>query len=78
MLTDAQYSRLRSECARTGVSLAELIRRALDQQYEQLSDVDRRRLLDSAFGAWAGREEDGAEYVDRIRTGTTRRLSGAR
>lgn len=78
MLTDAQYSRLRDECARTGISLAELIRRALDQQYEPLSDADRLRLLESAFGAWAEREEEGAEYVERIRSGTSRRLSRAR
>lgn len=74
-LTDAQYARLRDESARTGRSLAELIRRALDQQYEPLSDAERVRLLDSAFGAWAGREETGAEYVERVRSGTRRRLA---
>lgn len=76
-LTDAQYDRLREESARTGRSLAELIRRALDEHYEQLSDVERVRLLDSAFGAWSGREETGADYVERIRSGTQRRLERA-
>ncbi|MGH2761764.1 MAG: ribbon-helix-helix protein, CopG family [Thermoleophilaceae bacterium] len=73
-LTDAQYARLRDESARTGRSLAELIRRALDERYAPLSDADRRRLLESAFGAWAERQETGAEYVERIRSGTRRRV----
>ena len=77
-LTDAQYARLRDESARTHASLAELIRRALDRYYNELSDADRRRLLDSAFGAWSEREEDGEQYVERIRSGTRRRLSGSR
>lgn len=76
-LTDAQYARLRDESARTGQSLAELIRRALDARYEPLSDTERLRLLDSAFGAWGEREETGAEYVERVRSGTARRLRRA-
>lgn len=73
-LTDAQYARLRDESTRTGQSLAELIRRALDERYEALSDSERLRLLDSAFSAWGKRAETGAEYVERIRSGTGRRL----
>jgi hypothetical protein len=73
-LTDAQYARLRDESARTGQSLAELIRRALDERYEPLSDGDRLRLLETAFGAWGDRREGGAEYVERVRSGTRRRL----
>ncbi len=74
MLTDAQYARLRRESARTGRSLAELIRRALDDRCEPLSAAERLRLLDSAFGAWGDRDETGAEYVERVRSGTARRL----
>lgn len=74
-LTDAQYARLRDESTRTGQSLAELIRRALDERYQPLSEAERLRLLDSAFGGWAEREETGAEYVERVRSGTRRRLS---
>jgi hypothetical protein len=74
MLTDAQYARLRDESARSGHSLAELIRRALDERYEDVSQAERLRLLDSAFGAWAHRGESGAEFVERVRTGTARRL----
>jgi hypothetical protein len=74
-LTDHQYARLRDESARTGCSLAELIRRALDERYEQPSAAERLGLLDSAFGAWRDREETGAEYVERVRSGTRRRLA---
>jgi hypothetical protein len=73
-LTDAQYARLRAESARSGRSLAELIRRALDERYDVVSKADRLRLLDSAFGAWKGRGEGGAEFVERVRSGTTHRL----
>lgn len=73
-LTDAQYARLREEAARTGRSLAELVRRALDARYGEVSNLDRLRLLDNAFGAWARRDESGAEFVDRVRSGTARRL----
>ncbi len=73
-LTDAQYARLRDESSRSGRSLAELVRRALDERYGTLSDTDRLRLLDSAFGAWADRGESGAELVERVRSGTARRL----
>ncbi len=73
-LTDSQYARLRDESARSGHSLAELVRRALDERYEDVSQAERLRLLDSAFGAWAHRGESGAEFVERVRTGTARRL----
>ena len=73
-LTDSQYARLRDESARSGHSLAELVRRALDERYEDVSQAERLRLLDSAFGAWAHRGEGGAEFVERVRTGTARRL----
>ena len=76
-LTDAQYARLRDESARTGLSLAELVRRTIDEHYGSLADAERLRLLDSAFGAWAGRKETGAEYVERVRSGTRRRLRRA-
>ncbi len=77
MLTEAQHARLREEAQRTGHSLAGLIRRALDERYGALSDPERLRLLDEGFGAWSEREEPGAEYVERIRSGTKRRLRGA-
>lgn len=77
MLTDAQHARLKDESARTGRSLAELIRNALDERYAPLSDGERQRLFDAAYGGWGERTESGAEYVDRIRSGSRRRLSGS-
>ena len=74
-LTDEQYLRLRDESARTGMSLAELIRRALDARYSPISATERLALLDAAFGAWGSTEETGAEFVERVRSGTSRRLS---
>jgi 23S rRNA U2552 (ribose-2'-O)-methylase RlmE/FtsJ len=76
-LTDAQYARLRDESARSGRSLAELVRRALDERYDVVSKADRLRMLDIAFGAWVHRDESGAEFVERVRSGTARRLRSA-
>jgi maltooligosyltrehalose synthase len=76
-LTDSQYARLRQESARSGRSLAEIVRRALDERYDPVSKSDRLRLLDSAFGAWEDRGESGAEFVERVRSGTARRLRSA-
>jgi len=73
-LTDAQYARLREESTESGRSLAELVRRAIDERYEVVSKADRLRLLDLAFGAWASSDESGAEFVERVRSGTARRL----
>jgi hypothetical protein len=73
-LTDAQYASPRDESSSSGHSLAELVRHALDERYGAISKTDRLRLLDSAFGAWADREQSGAEFVDRVRSGTARRL----
>jgi Ribbon-helix-helix protein, copG family len=73
-LTDSQYARLRGESAKSGRSLAELVRRALDELYDPVSKADRPRLLGSAFGAWRDRDESGAEFVERVRSGTARRL----
>jgi len=72
-LTDAQYALLQAESRRTGHSLAELVRQALDQRYGTPSDAERLRLLDAAFGGWTGCDETGEEYVERVRSGTRRR-----
>jgi hypothetical protein len=77
-LTDEQYQRLRDESIETGRSLAALIRLALDERYGGVSHPQRLALLDDAFGAWSGKREGGAEFVERVRTGTARRLGRAR
>jgi hypothetical protein len=74
MLTNEQYALLKEESSRTGRSLAELVRSALDERSGGLSNRERLRLLEDSFGAWRGHEEDGAAFVERVRTGTVRRL----
>jgi predicted CopG family antitoxin len=73
-LTDEQYATLKRESRRTGVSLAELVRRAIVREYSAKRRIDD-RALDESFGAWKDRDFDGAEYVERIRRpGLGRRL----
>ncbi len=65
-LTDAQYARLKRESERTGLGLAELVRRSLSATYRTRS-MARAAALEESFGAWGDRDFDGEEYVDRIR-----------
>lgn len=74
-LHDAQYARLREESARTGLGLAELVRRALVTIYGSGSTLKAKDNLKASFGAWKGREEGGESYVESLRTGMRRRLS---
>ncbi len=71
-LTDAQYDALKRESERTGLGLAELARRALTASYRVPSDDV--TALEASFGAWNAREEDGANYVERLRPGLGHRL----
>jgi hypothetical protein len=62
-LDDAQYQRLRAEAQRTGASLAELIRRAVDARYgEELTVEEKLQILDRTAGAlgeeWGGRKDE--------------------
>ena len=51
-LADRQYERLRQEAERTGASLAELVRRAVDRaDGTDLSLEEKRRLLHETAGA---------------------------
>lgn len=65
-LTDDQYAALKRESGRTGLGLAELVRRALAATY-RTPGGDRSAALDESFGAWADRDFDGEEYVERLR-----------
>ena len=65
-LTDDQYALLKRESKRTGLGLAELIRRAVMRTYGRGKPRDRDGF-DASFGAWKRRDFDGAEYVERIR-----------
>ena len=73
-LSDEQYKRLRAESERTGLGLAELVRRALERTYGTKRHDERIRALERSFGGWAERDEDGAAYVDGLRRGMAQRL----
>lgn len=64
-LSDAQYDALKRESERTGLGLAELVRRALTASYRVPSEDA--AALEASFGAWEERPEDGAQYVERLR-----------
>lgn len=74
-LADEQYARLRAESRRTGLGLAELVRRALDRTYGSSNASETLRALDASFGSWDSREFDGAGFVESLRSGMARRLS---
>jgi hypothetical protein len=74
-LTDAQYERLRRESERTGSSLAELVRRALNLAYGTPTEGEDDALA-ASFGAWCHRDFDGASYVESLRRGMGHRLAG--
>jgi hypothetical protein len=65
-LTDDQYAALKRESRRTGLGLAELVRRALAATY-RTPGGHRSPALEESFGAWAGRDFDGEQYVERLR-----------
>jgi predicted DNA-binding protein len=76
-LTDDQYERLRAESQRTGVALAELVRRALDRAYGATASDRIRDGLEASFASWTDRRFDGSAYVDGLRGGMARRLTDA-
>ncbi len=74
-LTDEQYARLCEEARRTGLSFAELVRRAIEGSFaDGPSTEERLQALHESFGAWKDRDFDGEEYVERLRRGMARRL----
>jgi predicted transcriptional regulator len=63
-LPDEQIEPLKELAARTGLSRAELVRRAI-------AEYLRREAVatgDAAFGLWRKRSEDGLAYQKRLRT----------
>ncbi|WP_322769527.1 ribbon-helix-helix domain-containing protein [Frankia sp. Cr1] len=75
-LADEQYERLRVESRRSGLALAELIRRAVDRMYGSTSPNETVHALEASFGSWPDRTDDGASYVEGLRRGMARRLAG--
>lgn len=74
-LTDDQYARLRNESTRSGLALAELVRRAVERSYGATGPLGLQEALDDSFGSWTERDGDGASYVDDLRRGLARRLA---
>ena len=78
-LTDEEARALNREEARTGRSMSDLIREAIDDRYvtkSSLSKEQKLRALARSFGSWKGRTETGEEYVERLRSGRLARLHG--
>lgn len=59
---------------RSGASRSELIRRAIRASYGARDAGQRRDALAESFGAWRGREADGAAHVDALRGDLDERL----
>jgi hypothetical protein len=69
-LTEEQKRLLDARSEETGVSLAELVRRAVDRCYAGGRAVEADvHAIEEAAGAWAERDFDGAEFVERVRSG---------
>jgi ribbon-helix-helix CopG family protein len=70
-LDDDQYQSLTAESQRTGASMAELVRQAVEASLGLESGEQRaarfRRALGAAAGTWQDRSEDGLAYQRRIR-----------
>lgn len=67
-LPDEQYALLRVESMRTGLSIAELIRRAAEARYGKLPRDEKLRRLKRAAGSWAeAPDEDRSAYLDELR-----------
>lgn len=69
ILEDEQYALLRRESARSGSSLAALVRAAVDQRFGRAAPDAAAALdvLDQTAGAWSQLEVDGATYVTTVR-----------
>jgi len=70
-LTREERRALDSAAARTGKSIAALIRDAVETVYgsERSADDDLAQMR-RAFGSWKDREVDGADWVDQLRSGS--------
>ncbi len=69
-LTAEERRVLDAEAARTGRSISALIRDAVTAVYAPCGDADAdRAAIRASLGAWSERVPDGADYVDRLRSG---------
>jgi ribbon-helix-helix CopG family protein len=58
----------------SGASRSELIRRAIRGTFGDPTKIERLRALEASAGAWTGRRQSGAEYVDSLRGDLNERL----
>ncbi|MHB1488153.1 MAG: ribbon-helix-helix protein, CopG family [Acidimicrobiales bacterium] len=69
-LTEGERRALDAASARTGRSIAALIRDAVEAVYgTERSIEDDLAAMRQAFGSWEERELDGAAWVDQLRSG---------
>ena len=71
-LSKSQATALDREARRRGTTRSHLIREAIDERYGSAgADKDRiRHELQVTAGLWRDREETGAQYVERMRSGS--------
>lgn len=69
LLEEHQYERLRAEARRTGRSMGELVRAAVDVTYGDGSREQLEEAFRASGGAWSARKGDGAAYVEQLRPG---------
>lgn len=69
-VSDECYERLVSESKRARLSVAELVRRAIERSYGPATvNGDLSETLNAGFGTWLDRDFDGEQYVDALRQG---------
>jgi len=69
-LTREQAAALDREAKRIGTTRSHLIREAIEARYGAAKDHDRiEKALRATAGAWKDRRDDGATYVEKLRTG---------
>jgi hypothetical protein len=70
-LTAEERMTLDAEAARTGKSMSALIRYAVTAVYGAgRSSSDDLDLMRQTFGTWTERDEDGAAFVENLRSGS--------
>jgi len=75
LLEEHQYRRLKQESARSGRSIGDLVREAIDARFGTASRGALREAIEASSGAWASLEVDGRGYVERVRQGLGGRLA---
>lgn len=70
-LTEEERRLLDDEARRTGRSISALIREAVSTVYGPgRSSAEDLAAMRAAFGAWRDRTDDGAAWVDQLRSGS--------